>query len=58
MTEDTRTLGDIKSKIDDANSIDQVSYSIKDSRSSKAKTFSNIDLPLIVDENSRLDSTK
>lgn len=58
MTEDTCILGEIKSKIDYANSLDQASSSIKESRSSKVKTFSNIDLPLIVDENSRPDSAK
>ncbi len=57
MTEDTRLLGEIKSKVDDVNSQDH-SSSIKKSISSKTKTFSNIDLPLIIDENSRLDSTK
>lgn len=56
MTEDTRLLGEIKSKVDDVNSQDH-SSSIKKSIS-KTKTFSNIDLPLIIDENSRLDSTK
>jgi hypothetical protein len=57
MTEDTRLLGEIKIKVDDVNSQDH-SSSVKESKSSKTKTFSNIDLPLMIDENSRLDSTK
>ena len=56
MTEDTRMLGEIKIKIDDQ-SIPS-SSSKRESKSSKMKTFSYIDLPLIIDENSRMDSNK
>ena len=53
MTEDTRTLGEIKSQIE-AN--EQESSPKKESRSSKTKTYSQIDLPMIIDENSRVES--